>query len=143
MEMHAAHWWDRIDTFAEDREVIVHGDATPTNFLFDGERVTAIDLEMMKWADRCWDLGFVAAELKHHFAWRMGDAWAAEFFIGHFLREYAANYGADTRFFCTITQKLPLFMALGLLRIARNQWLDEPYRKNLLMEAEQCLKYGL
>jgi aminoglycoside phosphotransferase (APT) family kinase protein len=143
IERYATQWWDRNDILTADREVIVHGDATPTNFLFADEGVTGIDLERMKWADRCWDLGFVAAELKHHFAWRMGNGWAAEPYIGHFLWEYTVNYQGDTQFFHGITRKIPLYMALGLLRIARNPWLDESYRKGLLFEARQCLKYGL
>jgi len=143
IERYAAQWWSRNDILTADREVIVHGDATPTNFLFGDEKVTGIDLERMKWADRCWDLGFVAAELKHHFAWRMGNGWAAEPYIGHFLWEYTVNYQVDTQFFHDITRKIPLYMALGLLRIARNPWLSEPYRKDLLLEAERCLKYGL
>lgn len=142
IENYAARWWSKNEIFVSDKEVIVHGDATPTNFLFDNESVIAIDLEKMKWADRCWDLGFIAAELKHHFIWRVGDGWAAEPFISHFLWEYALNYG-DSEFFSTITRKIPLYMSLGLLRIARNHWLDESYRKHLVAEATQCLKYGL
>jgi len=101
-----------------------------------------VDLEDMKWADRCWDLGFITAELKHHFMWRMSDGWAAEPFIGHFLQEYAAHC-SDTDMFHIVTCKIPLYMAMGLLRIARNAWLDEWYRRNLIAEAQQCLKYGL
>ncbi len=142
IEQDAAKWWDRNDIWATDKEVIVHGDATTTNFLFNHNEVTGIDLEKMKWADRCWDLGFIAAELKHHFMWRMGDKWAAEPYIGHFLWQYAANY-RGSQFFYNITRKIPLYMALGLLRIARNSWLDETHRKNLISEAKQCLEYGL
>jgi hypothetical protein len=133
----AADWFYRHDML-EDNEVIVHGDATPTNFLFDNDRVTAIDLEKMKRADRCWDLGFVAAELRHHFLWRTGDASRAEPFIGHFLWEYA---GPDMEFFRRITRRLPFFMALGFLRIARNSWLGDNYRRMLLREATACLQY--
>jgi hypothetical protein len=142
IETHAAAWWDKNGILSADKQVIVHGDATPTNFLFDGQEVIGIDLERMKRADRCWDLGFMVAELKHHFMWRMGNGWAAEPFIGHFLWEYALNYGG-AQFFNAITRRVPLYMALGLLRIARNSWLDEPYRKDLLSEAKRCLKYGL
>jgi len=142
IEEYAVRWWNKKYVFTSDRETIVHGDATPTNFLFDKGNVTAIDLESMKWADRCWDLGFIAAELKHHFMWRTGNGWTAEPFIGHFLREYSINYG-DTRFFHVITRKLPLYMALGLLRIARNCYVGDTHRECLVMEAEQCLKYGL
>jgi len=142
IEEYANLWWDKNGTLVADREVIVHGDATPTNFLFNDHEVIGIDLERMKWADRCWDLGFMAAELKHHFMWRMGDRWAAEPYIGHFLWEYAVNYG-NTQFFYAFTHRIPVYMALGLLRIARNSWLSEVYRKELITEAKRCLKYGL
>jgi len=142
IEEYAVRWWNKKCVFTSDRETIVHGDATPTNFLFDNGNVIAIDLESMKWADRCWDLGFIAAELKHHFMWRTGNGWTAEPFISHFLWEYTINYG-DTHFFHTITRKLPLYMALGLLRIARNFYVGDMHRKRLVTEANQCLKYGL
>lgn len=142
IEEYAAIWWNKDEIWTTDAEVIVHGDATTTNFIINHREVTAIDLEKMKWADRCWDLGFIAAELKHHFMWRMGDKWAAEPFIGHFLRQYAVSY-KDSQFFSILTRKIPLYMALGLLRIARNSWLDDQHRRNLISEAELCLKYGL
>ena len=142
IEKYTSQWWDAKTVFSSDKETIVHGDATPTNFLFDKGNVTAIDLENMSWADRCWDLGFIAAELKHHFMWRSGDGRAAEPFIGHFLWEYAIDYG-DTNFFYVITRKIPLYIAIGLLRIARNLYLDTNYREHLILEAKQCLKYGL
>jgi hypothetical protein len=135
----ASTWWNRDGMF-NDHEVLVHGDATPTNFLFHQQKVTGIDLEKMKWADRCWDLGFMAAELKHHFMWRADDAQRAEPFIGHFLWEYASAFG-DTGIFYRITRRLPFYMALGLLRIARNDWLNEGYRYKLIGEAKGCLKY--
>jgi len=96
----------------------------------------------MKWADRCWDLGFIAAELNHHFMWHTGSGQTVEPFIGHFLSKYAAYYW-DTSFFHVITRKIPLYMALGLLRIARNLYLDKNYRALMVLEAKQCLKYGL
>lgn len=142
IEKYSARWWNENSILSTDREVIVHGDATPTNFLFYNEEVIGIDLERMKWADRCWDLGFIAAELKHHFIWRMRDGWAAEPFISHFLWEYAVNFGGS-QFFYKVTGKIPLYMALGLLRIARSLWLDEACRKNLIVEAKKCLEYGL
>ncbi|HUV02550.1 MAG TPA: phosphotransferase [Desulfobacteria bacterium] len=141
IETYAARWWGKNDVFA-DREVTVHGDATPTNFFFQHDEVIGIDLDKMKQADRCWDLGFLAAELKHHFMWRTGDGLAAEPYIGHFLWEYAVRY-RDEQFFYTVTRKIPLYMSLDLLRIARNTWLDKPYRSNLITEAYKCLKYGL
>jgi aminoglycoside phosphotransferase (APT) family kinase protein len=136
----ALQWWGNGSS-TTDTEVMVHGDATPTNFLFHHQDVVGVDLERMTCSDRCWDLGFVAAELKHHFMWRSGNGWAAEPFIGHFLSEYAEDYG-NSQFFHDTTRRLPFFMALGLLRIARNSWLGEQYRKDLVTEALRCLKYA-
>ncbi|MBE0481619.1 MAG: phosphotransferase, partial [Dehalococcoidia bacterium] len=134
----ADKWWAKPELMS-DCEVLVHRDATPTNFLFSGRQVTGIDLDKMRMADRCWDLGFIAAELKHHFLWRTGDPWGAEPYIGHFLREYAAGLPYGGRF-ADITRRTPLFMGLGLARIARNEWLGEAYRRRLLVEAGLCLK---
>lgn len=142
IERYAVRWWSLDGIFSSDEEVIVHGDATPTNFLFHDGDVVGVDLERMMLADRCWDLGFMAAELKHHFLWRLGDRWASEPPIEHFLWQYALQYG-DTAMFHSTTRRLPLYMALGLLRIARNVWLGEPYRNELIHEAKRCLKYGL
>ena len=135
----ASLWWNRPD-ISSDHEVLVHGDATPTNFLFRHDKVTGIDLEKAKWADRCWDLGFMAAELKHHFLLKNKSSWDSEPFIRHLLLEYAAGF-RDLDMFHSITRRLPLYMALGLLRIARNDWLDEKHRYKLVEEAKLCLKY--
>ncbi len=141
LEKSAIPWWNHAGGKNTDTEVIVHGDATPTNFFFSRDKVIGIDLESMRYADRCWDLGFIAAELKHHFWWRSGDKWAAEPFIGHFLWQYAVHLG-DTNYFYEITCRLPLFIALGLARMARNSWLNEGYRKMLIEEARLCLEFG-
>jgi Ser/Thr protein kinase RdoA (MazF antagonist) len=135
----AGNWWSRAEIIS-DYEVLVHGDATPTNFLFRHEKVTGIDLEKMKWADRCWDLGFLAAELKHNFLQVNHSEWESEPYIRHLLLEYAAGF-QDLDMFKLTTRRLPLFMSLGLLRIARNEWLPESHRFKLVNEAKQCLKY--
>jgi hypothetical protein len=135
----AAPWWAGEEIF-KDHEVMVHGDATPTNFLFCHEKVTGIDLEKMKWADRCWDLGFLAAELKHSFLIENKSTWDSEPYIRHLLLEYAAGF-RDLDMFKDMTRRLPLYMALGLLRIARNEWLGEKHRHKLVDEAKLCLKY--
>ena len=50
--------WRSKSCMWEDRKVLVHGDATPANFVLGkGTSVMAIDLERMKWADRVFDLG--------------------------------------------------------------------------------------
>ncbi len=135
----AASWWTREEVYS-DNEVMAHGDATPTNFLFHHEKVTGIDLEKMKRTDRCWDLGFLAAELKHGFLIENKSTWESEPYIRSLLLEYAAGF-RDLDMFKAITRRLPLFMALGLLRIARNEWLGEKHRHKLIDEAKLCLKY--
>lgn len=124
--------------------VTVHGDATPTNFLFPtAEDVVAIDLERMKPADQAYDLGMVCGELKHAFLWRTGRRDLSEPFIGRFLRRYAGRYSEPDEAFQAITHRTPFYMALTELRIARNTWLDWVYRRRLVREASACLTWGL
>jgi aminoglycoside phosphotransferase (APT) family kinase protein len=124
-----------------DHQVLVHGDATPANFLLgDGLQVTAIDLERMQWVDRVWDVGRVAGELQHAFLQATGDKSAAEPFIGHFLWEYACHFPDRGRAFSAICERVPFQMALTLLRIARNDWIDPPYRRRLIEEARTTLR---
>jgi aminoglycoside phosphotransferase (APT) family kinase protein len=124
-----------------DQQVLVHGDATPANFLLgDGLQVTAIDLERMQWVDRVWDVGRVAGELQHAFLQATGDKYAAEPFIGHFLWEYACHFPDRGRAFSAICERVPFQMALTLLRIARNDWIDPPYRRRLIEEARTTLR---
>jgi aminoglycoside phosphotransferase (APT) family kinase protein len=78
--------WRDKEYMWDDNQVLVHGDVTPTNILFgDGLWVIAIDLERMKRADRVFDVGRVAGEIKHFFMQHTGDYLPAEPFIGHFL----------------------------------------------------------
>ena len=133
--------WRRKGEMWADCEVTVHGDATPTNFFFpphDG--VTAIDLEHARRADRSYDVGMIAGELKHHFAWRVGCAGDAEPFIGHFLWEYCGHFPNRDAAFTAVTQRMRFYMALAELRIARNGWLSWGHRKWLVDEAERCLR---
>jgi len=135
--------WLNSDCLRRAETVVVHGDATPTNFIFteDGG-ITAIDLERMKDTDRAFDLGMVCGELKHAFFWRTGNPFAAEPFIHHFLRSYCDRFHHGEEGFVAITARIPFYMALTELRIARNLYLDRDYRKRLSREAFQCLKWG-
>ena len=125
----------------EDQQVLVHGDATPSNILFgDGLWVIAVDLERMKQADRVCDVGRVCGEIKHFFMQYSGNKDLAEPFIGHFLWEYACHFPDRHAAFASITQRVPFYMGLTLLRIARNSWVNERYRRNLLEEAKKTLR---
>jgi Phosphotransferase enzyme family len=133
--------WREKPRMWEDNQVLVHGDATPSNLLFGrGLNVIAIDLERMKRADRTFDLGRIAGELQHYFLLGTGNKHAAEPFIGHFLWEYACHFPDRDRAFRSITGRLPFQMALTLLRIARNSWVSSHQRWRLVQEAKIILR---
>jgi aminoglycoside phosphotransferase (APT) family kinase protein len=134
--------WEVTSRMWEDVSVLVHGDATPTNFIFHpDDGVTAIDLERMHTSDRVHDIGMLAAELKHHFAWRILKADAAEPHISHFIRAYCGNFSNRDANFEAITHRNRFYMALGELRIARNDWLPWEHRKWLVEEARRCVQF--
>jgi len=135
------HDWEQNRALWEERPVLVHGDATTTNFIFHNEdSITAIDLELMRVRDRVYDIGFLMAEIKHHFAWRILQAEAAEPFIRNFLWAYCQKLTEPESTFREITYRNRFFMSLGELRIARNRWLPWKHRKWLAEEALRCLQ---
>jgi aminoglycoside phosphotransferase len=123
-------------------QVLIHGDATPTNFLFPNGRAMALDMEKLRWGDRLWDLSWVAGEVKHAWGWRTGHFEGSEPAIGYFFRAYLGAGPPDP----VLTRRLyalnPLYMALAELGIARNQYLSRDYRQELVAEARRCLHYG-
>ena len=134
--------WDQAAEMWADVSVLVHGDATPTNFIFHPEYgITAIDLERMQSSDRVYDIGILSAELKHHFAWRIFEADAAEPFIRHFLKSYCERFLDPESVFDSVACRNRFYMALGELRIARNDWLSWEHRKWLVDEAHRCLRF--
>ncbi len=115
----------------------IHNDPNPVNLVFSQDSYDLILLDFeSSWehASFVHDLGVVAAELKHYFASHKGNDRRAEPYIGHFLWHYSS--GLDE--FRRITQALPFFMGMGLLRMAR-LGLDLPY---LFREALACLRSG-
>lgn len=134
-------WETRCQDFS-DRQVLIHGDATPTNFLFPNGRAVALDLERLRIGDRLWDLSWVAGELKHAWGWRSADFSGSEAAIRHFFRLYLAAAGLDPALTRRLFSLNPFYMALAELRIARNLYLTRDYRRELLAEARRCLAHG-
>jgi aminoglycoside phosphotransferase (APT) family kinase protein len=133
--------WRERSCMWEDNQVLVHGDVTPTNMLFGDELwVIAIDLERMMSADRVFDIGRVAGEIKHFFMQYTGDKRKAEPFIGHFLWEYSNHFPDRDAAFASVTRRVPFYMGLTLLRIARNSWITSKYRRQLIDEAKKTLR---
>ncbi len=133
--------WRNQPRMWADQKVLVHGDATPENFMLgNGLEVVTFDLERTKYADRVFDTGRIAGELKHFFMRATGNKYAAEPYIGHFLWEYACHFPNRDSAFQSITSKTPFYMGITLLRIARNSWVESEYRQRLIFEAKECLR---
>lgn len=134
-------WEARFQGFS-DRQVLIHGDATPTNFLFPNGRAVALDLERLRNGDRLWDLSWVAGELKHAWGWRARDLDGSEGAIRHFFRTYISAMDLDPPLTHRLYGLNPFYMALAELRIARNLYLTWDYRRELVAEARRCLTHG-
>jgi aminoglycoside phosphotransferase (APT) family kinase protein len=134
-------WEARLGAYP-DRQVLLHGDATPTNFLFPGGRAVAIDLERLRPGDRLFDLSWVAGEIRHAWGWRGRSFEDSEPAIQYFFRSYLAALPADDVLTRRIFALNPYYMALAELRIARNAYLPWDYRRALVAEARRCLEYG-
>jgi Ser/Thr protein kinase RdoA (MazF antagonist) len=133
--------WGEMAFMRADESVLIHGDATPTNFIFhEQDGVTAVDLERMRFSDYVYDIGMMAAELKHHFAWRVMNPEASEYFIRHFIESYCEKFPDPEMKFRALTRRNPFYMALCEIRMARNDWLAIGHRKWLIDEAARCLK---
>ncbi len=133
--------WRERPRMWQDRQVWLHGDATPANFLFGhGLDVAAIDLERIKRGDRMFDVGRVAGELQHAFMSAVGDRHRAEPFIGHFLWEYSCHFPDRWQTFESITARVPYYMALNLLRVARNNYIGPDYGGRLVGQAKKMLR---
>ncbi|MEJ5328621.1 MAG: phosphotransferase [Desulfobaccales bacterium] len=131
--------WEKQFAAWPDRQVLLHGDATPTNFLFPDGRAVAVDLERLRLGDRLFDLGWVAGELRHAFAWRFRDPAAAGPFITAFVRAYREAVAGDAAFMERLECLTPFYMALALWRIARNTYLAWEYRRFLVEEGLSLL----
>ena len=133
-------WRGRLRMW-EDRQVWLHGDATPTNFLFGpGIDVAAIDLERSKRGDRVWDVGRLAGELQHAFMITTGHKHGAEPFIRYFLSEYCSHLPDHDLAFQAVTGRVPYYMGLTLLRIARNDYITNEYNGKLIRQAKKLLR---
>jgi aminoglycoside phosphotransferase (APT) family kinase protein len=138
LEREGQSWQERLNLYP-DRLVLIHGDATPTNFLFADQTAVALDVERMRVGDRLWDLSWVAGELKHAWGWRRGNWQGSEGAIGHFFRAYFHCLPANEQLAERIFRLNPFYMALAELRIARNSYLSWAYRRELVFEALRCM----
>ena len=128
-------WWYKRD-WDSQQGCLIHNDANPVNYVFKHDKVYALDFESAwEHAHSVHDLGTVAAELKNHFEFIEKNRERSEQYIGHFIW----NYSKDESEFHWITQALPFFIGLGLLRMARLD-LGTEHRDYIFKEAEACLR---
>jgi hypothetical protein len=111
----------------------IHNDPNPTNLAFIDDKLIILDLES-SWehANFIHDLGVISAELKYYFARHKGNELRAEPYIGHFLWHYCRGESEFNR----VTNALPFFISLGLLKIARLGF----YSSFIFKEALACLR---
>lgn len=133
--------WRARPRMWQDRQVWLHGDATPANFLFgQGLDVVAIDLERCRRGDRLFDVGRIAGELQHAFLQTTGDPDRADPFIGHFLRAYCGHFPDGEAVCAALTARVPYYMACTLLRVARNTYIDSDHAGRLIDHAKRLLR---
>jgi len=131
--------WAESGDLSAEGAVLIHGDATPTQFLFPGDNeLVAIDFERLHYADRAADIGRLAGELKHLFAKYTGDPWESEPFIQGFYDDYY-RAAPEAGGFDRLMQRARFHMACSELRIARNTWENIGHRRWLVAEALECL----
>jgi serine/threonine protein kinase len=127
-------WW-YSSLLNRDCGCMVHRDVTPANYIFNKGKPYAIDFESSWYhAHPIRDLGILTAELKNEFERHKGGNRTAEPYIGNFLWEYSK----DEKDFAYITNVLPFFVSIGLLRSARIH--HGNHRTYLIKEARECLK---
>jgi hypothetical protein len=94
----------------------------------------------MRRGDRMFDLGRVAGELQHAFISATGDDGRAQPFVRHFFWEYSCHFPEHERTFESVTARAPYYMALNLLRIARNDYIAPDYGGKLVARAKELLR---
>jgi thiamine kinase-like enzyme len=122
------------------KRALVHGDANPSNFLYDKNRLNVIDMERSGYRDPVYDLGMMAGELCHYAMKYGGDPYKADPFIGHLYWTYAGNFKDQPGTFASLTKRNPLYMANSLLRIARHPFFSPKYKRRLVHHARECLE---
>jgi hypothetical protein len=82
----------------------------------------------------------VAGELQHAFLSATGDRRRAEPFIRHFFWEYCRHFDDRQAMFESVTARAPFYMAVNLLRIARNDYISSEYGGRLVSRAKKLLR---
>lgn len=131
-----AERWDREGALGRGFQTWIHGDASPSHFLFDAERgLTAIDLEGLREGDPAEDVGRVTAEIRQAFFRHRGERITAEPYLRDFYAAYRENLPPGAETWEDFEQRARFFAGLFLASIGRNLQLDLAYRRRLIEDA--------
>jgi hypothetical protein len=131
-----AAWYDYRPLF-DQHGVTVHGDANPSNFKINEGIICAFDVERSRTRrSPCVDLGALAAELSHQFAYLKHNAPAAGPFVTHFLRAYEPDDVARQE----IGRMLPFFVSQSLFKIAMLGYWSPGHRKFLVEQGARQIE---
>lgn len=122
--------------------VLIHGDATTTNFVFPWEGgMVAIDWERAKFADPASDLGRLMAEVAHSVKQHGGSAIEAQHFVFSLAQAYCQALSGkwDKN---ALLDRARFYQALSIARIARNGWVSRLDRTALVAQAMALLSSG-
>lgn len=115
--------------------VTIHGDANPTNFIANNGTLYVLDFERLE-RDRSplVDLGFMTADIKHHFMFYGNNPEKAETYINEFLMGYSNRHHDRIR------EAVKPYVGCGLIRITKFINAQKEHRRWLVSEAFKQLK---
>lgn len=131
--------WADDPRMVDFTSVLIHGDATTTNFIFPWEGgVVAIDWERAKFADPASDLGRLMAEVAHSIKQHGGSAVESQPFVFSLAQAYcqalSGNWNKNA-----LLDRARFYQALSTARIARNGWVSRLDRTALVAQAMALL----
>lgn len=129
--------WYNYKPLYDQAGVTIHGDANPSNFKIDSGVIYAFDVERSRpRRSPVYDLGTMAAELKHQFTYMGHSGARSEPYIEHFLRSYCS----DEEEFSMVTALLPFYMSQSLFRIAMLGYWKGNHKRYLIEEGTRCME---
>lgn len=131
--------WQQSGHLDGPHQVLVHGDVTPINIVFNQDDLIAIDLERLHPADPARDLGSAVAEIMHAARLQGCEAEDTASLRQEFLNAYMDRQELSEQERHSLATRVDFFTGAMLLRIARNDWLDRDYRLSLVPLAERML----
>jgi len=131
----AIHTWKDNEKIASLGASTIHGDANPTNFIVNENTVYALDFERLEEnRSPLVDLGFMIADLKHHFKFYESNDEETNKYVNCFLKAYN---GSDPKDLLELARP---YIGCGLIRITKFINAEESHRLWLIDEAFKQLK---